>query len=496
VKHAEEIMKILEAFDLTRSYRAAGELAGCDHHTVALWVARRDAGELTAAAARRPQLIDEFSPKLEEWMEASNGKVRADVAHDKLLALGYAGSERTTRRAVAAARKAWAAGHRRVHRPWVPEPGLWFQWDFGDGPTVAGVRAVLFCAWLSWSRFRVVLPIRDKSLPTVVACIDATLRRFGGCPTYALTDNEKTVTIDHVARIAIRNPDMVAAAGHYGLTVATCLPADAPSKGGSEATVRVAKADLVPTDANLLGDYPDWAALEDACATFCTDINARAHRVTRRAPAEMLAEERPRLHRLPEHPWTAAFGQTRTVGCPQPMVAYEWCLYSVPHRLAGETVWVRRRGEQVIITHVGPHGPVEVARHAATTPGDPRVDDSHFPPAPEGPLARTPVAGNAAEAEFLAIGDGAVLWLKEAGAAGVTRVRAKMADAVALAKLSGVEAVNWALGHAAVYGRFAERDLASILAHRAAGGDAAPATRASEDHSLQAGTDAWKQFGR
>jgi len=38
VKHAEEIMRILEAFDLTRSYRAAGELAGCDHHTVAHWV--------------------------------------------------------------------------------------------------------------------------------------------------------------------------------------------------------------------------------------------------------------------------------------------------------------------------------------------------------------------------------------------------------------------------------------------------------------------------
>ncbi len=95
----------------------------------------------------------------------------------------------------------------------------------------------------------------------------------------------------------------------------------------------------------------------------------------------------------------------------------------------------------------------------------------------------------------MAIGDGAVLWLKEAGAAGASRVRAKMADAVALAKLSGVEAVNWALGHAAVYGRFAEHDLASILAHRAARG-AGHTAQASEDHSLQAGTDAWKEFGR
>nr|MBA3310263.1 IS21 family transposase [Nocardioidaceae bacterium] len=331
--------------------------------------------------------------------------------------------------------------------------------------------------------------------PSVIACIDATLRRFRGCPTYALTDNEKTVTIDHVARVAIRNPDMVAAAGHYGLSVVTCLPADAPSKGGSEATVRVAKADLVPTDANLLVDYADWAALETACAAFCDQVNTRAHRVTRRAPVEMLAEEQYRLHRLPEHPWTSAFGETRTVGCPQPMVQLDWCLYSVPHRLAGEVVWVRYHGDMVVITHVGSDGPVEVARHERATPGNPRVDATHFPPAPEGPLHRTPVPTNAAEAEFLAIGDGAVLWLKEAGAIGATRVRAKMADAVAVAKLSGVEAVNWALGHAAVYGRFAERDLASIIAHRAAAPDGAT-QRASEDHSLQAGTDAWKEFGR
>jgi hypothetical protein len=105
------------------------------------------------------------------------------------------------------------------------------------------------------------------------------------------------------------------------------------------------------------------------------------------------------------------------------------------------------------------------------------------------------VPANPAEAEFLAIGEGAVLWLREAGAVGVARVRAKMADAVALAKLSGAEPVNWALGHAAVYGRFADGDLASILAHRASSGDG-EATRASEAHSLQPGTGAWKGFGR
>ena len=497
MKHAEEIMNILEAFDLTCSYTGAAELVGCDPKTVAYWVARRDAGELSGVARRRAMLIDGFAAKLEEWVEQSHGKIRADVAHDKLAAMGYGGSERTTRRAVAAARRAYRLGHRRVFRPWVTEPGLWFQWDFGDGPTVGSSsgRAVLFCAWLAWSRFRVVVPLRDKTLPSVVAAIDVALRRFGGCPTYGLTDNEKTVTVDHVARVAIRNPEMVAAAGHYGLTVVTCLPADAPSKGGSEATVRVAKADLVPTDANLLDGYGEWAELEAACAAFCEEVNGRPHRVTRRAPAEMLAEERRRLHRLPEHPYTTAFGVARQVGVESPMVAFEGCQYSAPWPLGGETVWVRVHGGEVVFTHLEAAGPAEVARHLLTTPGNPRVNPEHFPPAPETPLCRTPVAASEAEAEFLAVGAGAALWLTEAGAVGVSRVRAKMAAAVSLAKLAGAGPVDEALAQAAIAGRFADGDVASIVAHRAASAGGG-LSRAGEAHSLQPGTSAWKEFGR
>jgi hypothetical protein len=144
VKSAEEIMEILEAFDLTGSYRDAAELAGCDHHTVARYVAAREAGRLTADPATRVMVVDPYRAKLEEWVDRSRGKLRADVAHDKLVALGYQGSERTTRRAVAAAKWAWRAGRRRVYRPWVPEPGMWLQWDYGAGPMVGGRATLLF----------------------------------------------------------------------------------------------------------------------------------------------------------------------------------------------------------------------------------------------------------------------------------------------------------------------------------------------------------------
>jgi len=493
-------MEILEAFDLTGSLRDAAALAGCSHHTVARYVCAREAGGLTDEPAARPQLIDEFLPKVEEWVEHSRGKIRADKTHEKLLAMGYLGSERTTRRAVAEAKRAFAAGRVRVHRPWVTEPGMWLQYDFGDGPIIQGQRTALFCAWLAWSRFRVVLPLRDKTAPSVFAALDVTLRRLGGAPTYVLTDNEKTVTVEHVAGIPVRNPAMVSFARHYGITVHTCEPADPASKGGSESTVKLAKADLVPKDTNLLDEYGSFAELEAACDAFGEQVNARVHRVTRRTPAEMLAEERSRLHPLPAIPHTVAFGTTRTVARNTPLVTFEGGQYSVPHQFLGRPVWVRIHGrgdtEQVIIVHVGDDGPVEVARHNRATSGSPRLTDGHFPPAPAGALARTARPRTAADAEFLGLGDGARLWLTEAAAAGATKMRMKMAAAVATAKLVGVEQVDWALGHAAVHARFAEADLASILTHHAgAAGGGGPTQRAGEDRSLTQGTGGWAALG-
>ncbi len=360
----------------------------------------------------------------------------------------------------------------------------------------------MFCAWLAWSRFRVVLALRDKTMPSVFAALDVTLRKVGGVPTYLLTDNEKTVTVEHVAGIAVRNPHMLAFARHYSLTVHTCEPADPASKGGSESTVKLAKADLVPKDTNLLPAYGSFAELEAACAAFCAQVNARTHRVTRRAPLDMLAEEQARLHRLPIVAHTVAFGLTRTVAAKTPMVAFEGGQYSVPHTLHGrtllaQTVWVRAHGvgaaEQVIIVHVGDAGPVEVARHLRAQPGSPRLDDEHFPPAPAG-LDRAPKAHTAAESEFLALGEGARLWLTEAAAAGTSRMRVKMAAAVSTAKLVGGAEVDWALGHAAVNDRFGERDLASILAHHAHTRPG-PTRRAGEQRSLTQGTGSWAALG-
>lgn len=110
-------------------------------------------------------------------------------------------------------------------------------------------------------------------------------------------------------------------------------------------------------------------------------------------------------------------------------------------------------------------------------------------------MDRAPKPRTAAESEFLALGEGARLWLIEAAAAGTGKMRVKMAAATQLARLFTPGEVDWALGHAAVHGRFAEADLASILDHHRRS-PAAGEHRASENASLTQGTAAWACYGQ
>jgi len=496
-KSDREIMEILEAFDLTRCSHSAAELAGCDPKTVARYVDARDRGADPNGRVRRPMQVDPYLAKIEELVERSGGRVRADVVHERLVVLGLHASERTTRRAVHAAKAAYRAGHRRTYRPWVTEPGMWLQFDWGQGPPIAGRPTLLFCAWLAWSRFRVVIPTWDRTLGTLLACLDATLRALGGAPTYALTDNERTITIERVAGVGVRHPEIVAAGRHYGFEVTACVPFDPESKGGSESTVKIAKADLVPTEANLLPAYADFATLAAACVAFCATVNARVHRETGRRPDDLLAIERAHLHVLPGEAYTAALGETRTVATDQ-TVRLGSVRYSVPRPFVGTEVWVRVAGDEVVVVARTDAGLAEIARHARSTPGQPRIDATHYRDHPDGRGSRgvrlRPVAPD--EVAFLALGAGAQTWLVEAAASGTVRVRSKMARAVELAALVGTERVEAALALAARAGRFAEADLASILDHLAGGVVEAGLARADEAFSVQAGTGAWAGFGR
>ena len=239
---------------------------------------------------------------------------------------------------------------------------------------------------------------------------------------------------------------------------------DDPQRGGSEATVRVAKADLVPTDRNLREQYEDWPALEKGCQQFMVDVNTRLHRATRQAA---------------DH----AVGAGARASAPPPAAAARAVLRAGPQ--GRPAVDGQRRRRRVC-------GGARADRRACVGPGRGRADGSRARRrAARASRGRPPRADHAGksehqgtstfrsagrragaqararggeEREFLAIGEGAERWLKRAAAEGTLRVGRKMAEAVDLAKLHGAGPVGEALERCASYGRFADGELASILA--------------------------------
>ena len=338
--------------------------------------------------------------------------------------------------------------------------------------------------------------MRDRTAPSVFAGLDRIFRILGGAPTYLLTDNEKTVTTGHIAGVPVRNRPAVTFGRYYGISVLTCQPADPASKGGVENAVKLAKADIVPTETNLLPQYATFAERRssmlgvrhrDQCpraphhgspprrdaqpGTPRTARGARpaAHRRTGRDPPGPRQHPDGHLRTLPilryqQHYWAKPCGSVITTAPTKSS--------SAPSTTAARSKW---RGTAAPPRAAPPSTTVISPSHRDKVPGDYRI------------RART-----VSEQTFLALGPGAAVWLKEAAAVGTERILQKMAHAVELSALGGRADVDWALGHAAVHGRFATGDLDSILA--AKGLD--PTRRgAGEDTSLAQGTSGWNLFG-
>ncbi len=140
--------------------------------------------------------------------------------------------------------------------------------------------------------------------------------------------------------------------------------------------------------------------LEAACAEVAAGFNARVHAVTRRPPQELLDIERDHLHPVPDTPYSAAFGESRCVGCrPRCRSEVPATRAPPPGRNQGVGAGDGRGG--------GDHGRrglglCEVARHGLLGTGQASVDDAHYPPRRRDPLQREPRSTKADEAAFLA----------------------------------------------------------------------------------------------
>jgi transposase len=454
-------LDIINAYEETGSYRAAAALCGTTHKTVKRVIERRAAGQQPGRCRpARPRLADEFTDLIYKKVKATDGRITAKRLLPIARAAGYTGSARTLRRAVAAQKALWRK-HRRVYRPWTPQPGQHLLIDYGTvthGPN-AGLK--VFTAVLAWSRWRFVRFTRDESLQTTLRMLAECFEALGGVPAVVLADRMGCLKGGVVANVVVPSAAYVRFATHYGFRPDFCEAADPESKGAVEALVRYAKSDLVVAADDFGGDL---GAGNAAAVAWCAEVNAATHSEIAAVPDQRLLAERDVLRTLPSLRPTMRLGVARKVD-KLSTVRIGSARYSVPHLLRGQHVNVSTADEGIQVWHQGEL----VAEHRLVAPGESCIRDEHY----DKP-SRVPARGvrprSKAEQDFIALGEEAEAFLRAAAAAGTTRLPAHIAAIAALREAHGTQALAAALRRATEFRRFTADDIRAILA----AGPAAP----------------------
>jgi hypothetical protein len=360
---------------------------------------------------------------------------------------GYTGSARNFRRAVADAKALWRR-QRRVLRPWQPLPGehLVIDWTTESGWQV-------FCAVLAWSRWRFVRVARDQKAVTTMRLLAECFEELGGVPKVVLADRMGCLKGGVVANVMVPTPDYVRFATHFGFRPDFCEAADPESKGVVEALCRYAQEDLiVPAD--------HWASegeANDACRAWCVEVNTVVHSTIAAIPQVRLEEERALLRPLPSLRPPLRRGERRRVD-KLATVRIGSARYSVPRELIGRDVDVLAGDGRVVVEHRGEL----VAHHSLVAPGEVSIIDEHYGGPRRGP-ARAIRARSGSERAFLALGPTAEAFLRDAAAAGTSKLGSELALIVSLEAAWGRDALLAALERAVAFRRFKAADVRSIL---------------------------------
>lgn len=447
-------MDVVDAFARLGSYRAAGEVCGVDPKTVKRKVLAHEAGQLDDERAERaavPKNTDGVRTVVLDLIREANGRGTAKRLLPAARTAGYTGSDRNFRRLVAGVKRqvrSEIGRHQRRPAVWVPGETLVIDW----GLLPSGLK--VFCAVLAWSRVRFVRVARDETAATTLAMLADCFDTLGGVPAKVLADRMGCLKGGTVANVVIPTPDYVRFATHYRFAPDFCHPADPESKGIVENLVGYAKTDLV------LPDVDDLAVLNDACRTWCSEVNARQHSETCAVPDVRLVEERALLRELPMLRPRIGRVEVRKVD-KLSTIRVASARYSVPHRLVGAHVEAVTFDGKVRVYDLD--GGL-VADHVQLAPGEAAVLDVHYPTPRKAP-SRGARARTDVEREFLALGEPAEAFIRKGAAAGSTMLPKEIIEIVdEILPAHGPELVAKALDRAARFGRFKAADVRSILA--------------------------------
>ena len=252
------------------------------------------------------------------------------------------------------------------------------QVDFGTGPELVDpetgeiVKTHFFLMTLCWSRHQYAEIVLDQKVPTWLECHRHAFEWFGGVPAKVIIDNAKCAITRACARDPVVQRAYAEGAEGYGFKIDACPPRQPQKKGRVESGIKYLKRNFLPLRA--------FRSLTDANqqlqAWILEDAGNRIHGSTHEKPLTRFAIEQPLLKPLPAvQPELAEWAKVKVHR--DTHVQFEKCLYSVPFKLIGQTLWLK--ATPVTVRIYREHDLVAVHTRLFR-PGSRATLDDHLPP--------------------------------------------------------------------------------------------------------------------
>lgn len=423
---------------------------GIDRGTVAKYLAMDEVPERIHRKQVRRKIddyVDYIQSRIAKYPELTAERIYREIAQ-----LGYTGSRRTVRRYLSTIRPK----RERVYKPFETLPGEQAQVDWGqekafdeNGNTV--VRYV-FCFVLCFSRVRYVEYTTSQDMATFLACLARALRYVGGCPREIVFDNCKTVVSERIGDVVRFAPDLLRFAATYGFSPRACWVNDPESKGKVESTVQYARRDFYYGNEHLALDELNRQAL----VWLDQVANRKVSETTHRIPFEMLEEERAFLRPLPVLAKSAAYAERSAKVTKACLISVDGNQYSIPHRLARQTVTLRLFEDQIEV-YAGGELAATLAR--CWGKGQRIIQDEHY-------VGRHRGSGRkrvTLQQRFEALGPAAREYLQGLAQKGSGRLRDQVESILALCDTHGADAVYAAMERANQYHNYSYKAIKRIL---------------------------------
>ena len=268
------------------------------------------------------QSILSFRALVENWY-AQYPHLMAIKVYEKLKSYGYQGSLTAVERLTRSYRHPRVQSFRELI--FLPGEEAQVDWLVASLENIGGVFCFLYL--LAYSRLAFAKFYPRRSFEFFLKGHLEAFRKVNGVARSHRYDNLKSVVLKHTAEKIDYNPQFLDFARHYGFKINVCNVRRANEKG------RVERLGLDVRGFLYGKTFKHLADLNMEFGSWLDTRNARIHRITGRAPLELLKEERlislPAVPYLPCRILPVAISKTA-------MVEFESNRYSVPSYHAGK----------------------------------------------------------------------------------------------------------------------------------------------------------------